>query len=102
MASNGSVGEAFVQPVPFVATADVTVLEAKRPIHDGAKHFMCTVIRAERYRFNYGRKWPSGKLARSTVRLPIQTDGTPDFETMDVFIRGLPLSRQALAQPAAP
>jgi hypothetical protein len=102
VASNGSVGEAFVQPAPFVATADVTVLEAKTPIPDGAKHFICTVVRAERYRFNYGRKWPAGKLARSEVKLPVAVDGDPDFEAMDAFMRGLPLSRQALRDVAHP
>lgn len=90
--SNGSVGEAFVQPSPFVATADVTILEHRDATPIGASHFICTIIRQEKYRFNYGRKWPASKLERSTVRLPVTKKGMPDVEAMDRYMRSLPLS----------
>lgn len=90
--SNGSVGEAFVQSEPFVATADVTILEHRAPMPPGASHFICAIIRLEKYRFNYGRKWPAGRLERSAVRLPVTEDGTPAVSAMDRYMRSLPLS----------
>lgn len=95
--SNGSVGEAFVQPDPFVATADVTILEPLTAMGDGAKHFVCTMLRREKYRFNYGRKWPAGKLAGSEIRLPCSSAGCPDLALMERYMRSLPLSAVALA-----
>jgi hypothetical protein len=91
--SNGSVGEAFVQTEPFVATADVTVLEPKIPAGIGARLFLCALIRHEKYRFNYGRKWPAGRLAGSRIWAPALPGGQPDLEFMEQFFEALPFSR---------
>lgn len=93
--SNGSVGEAFVQPEPFVATADVTVLEPKFRAGLGARLFLCTLIQHEKYRFNYGRKWPAGRMANSTIRVPVQSNGKPDVRLMEQLFQTLPFSRFA-------
>lgn len=95
--SNGSVGEAFVQPEGFVATADVTVLEPKRSMSLGAKLFLCVLIRQEKYRFNYGRKWPAGRMGGSQIRVPALPSGEPDLDVMQRFSEALPFSRYALA-----
>jgi hypothetical protein len=91
--SNGSVGEAFVQAEPFVATADVTVLEPKIPAGIGARLFLCALIQHEKYRFNYGRKWPAGRMAKSKIRVPVLPDGQPDLASMEQFFEALPFSR---------
>jgi len=90
--SNGSVGEAFVQAEPFVATADVTVLEPKVPAGIGARLFLCALIQHEKYRFNYGRKWPAGRMASSKIRAPVLPDGQPDLAFMEKFFETLPFS----------
>lgn len=95
--SNGSVGEAFVQPEPFVATADVTVLEPRQDISFAAGLFLCAVIEHEKYRFNYGRKWPSSRMAQSKIRLPVLASGDPDYEGMTSFMEAMPFSRFAEA-----
>lgn len=59
--SNGSVGEAFYQPIPFIASGDVTVLTPRTAISEPAALFVCSILRAERYRWNYGRKWGSSQ-----------------------------------------
>lgn len=93
--SNGSVGEAFVQPAPFVATADITVLQPKVAISLEALLFLCTVISHEKYRFNYGRKWPMSRISMSKIRLPAEPNGKPDYARMGTFVAGLPFSRFA-------
>lgn len=94
--SNGSVGEAFVQSLPFVATADVSILEPRLRMSPEAQHFVCALIRREKYRFNYGRKWPAAKIASSKIRLPVSKDDSPDIVLMERYMRSLPLSAAAL------
>lgn len=89
---NGSVGEAFYQDKPFWASDDVNVLYAKEwwKLNKYIALFIVTVIKANRYRFSYGRKWTLEKMKDSVIKLPSQTDGTPDFEAMEKYIRALP------------
>lgn len=91
VSSNGSVGEAFYQPRPFVASADVTVLLPKEPLTDASGLFLCTLIRAEKYRWNYGRKWGAGRMRESVLRLPVTPAGSPDWMWMERYVRSLPL-----------
>lgn len=89
---NGSVGEAFYQDKPFWASDDVNVLYAKEwwKLNKYIALFIVTVIKANRYRFSYGRKWTLEKMKDSVIKLPSKTDGTPDFEVMEKYIRALP------------
>ena len=92
---NGNVGYALLQPIPFCASDDISVLIPRTPIGIGALLFVCTVIRSERYRFSYGRKWNLERMAKSTLHLPVSLDGTPDWSTMERFVASRPFSRVA-------
>jgi len=90
---NGSVGEAFYQSRPFWASDDVNVLYPKDWVM--SKYialFITTVIKANRYRFSYGRKWTMEKMKQSVIKLPATSDGTPDWEYMERYIKSLPYS----------
>ena len=50
--------------------------------------FMATLIRQEKYRYNYGRKRKLDVMKTSTMRLPVLFDGTPDWAAMEGIIRG--------------
>lgn len=105
---NGSVGEAFYQPDPYWATDDVNALYSK---YDGFNKyiglFMAAVIRQEKYRFSYGRKWTLDNMKITNICLPIQhgPDGSavmdfsckwsdegyvPDWQFMENYIKALP------------
>jgi len=56
--------------------------------------FVTTIIRQEKYRFNYGRKWHLERMQQSQIRLPANADGTPDFAFMEAYVRRLPFSSQ--------
>lgn len=96
---NGSVGEAFYQDAPFWASDDVNVLYPKFPMTPAMGVFIATVIRREKYRFNYGRKWHMGRMEETTIRIPCKTDGSPDFRAMERFVLALPFSSQLAAAP---
>ena len=85
---NGSVAEAFYQPHPFWASDDVNVLYPKFKSNPFVGLFMTTLIRLEKFRFNYGRKWGLERMRESVIKLPTQ-NGKPDFEFMENYIKSL-------------
>lgn len=97
---NGNgVAEAFYQPEPYWASDDVNILYPKSVEFTPAIGlFLSTVIRREKYRFSYGRKWGLERMKSSTIRLPAKPTGKsqspwePDWEYMDRYIKTLPFS----------
>lgn len=88
---NGSVGEAFYQAEPFWASDDVNILYADGWVMNKYNAlFIVTVIKANRYRFSYGRKWTLEKMKDTVLKLPQTEDGTPDFAYMEEYIKALP------------
>lgn len=105
---NGSVGESFYQSEPYWATDDVNVLYSN---YDNFNKyiglFLATVIRQEKYRFSYGRKWTLDSMNITRINLPIKKTGDgeplidtdrrfsdegyiPDWEFMENYIKSLP------------
>lgn len=95
---NGSVAEAFFQPEAYWCSDDVNALYLKDQVLTvEIGLFLATVIRKEKYRFNYGRKWSLEKMQASIIRLPAKNfEGVvaPDFEFMTRYIQTLPFSSQ--------
>lgn len=91
---NGSVAEAFYQPTPFWATDDVNVLYPNFDMTPAIALFLCTVIRQEKYRFNYGRKWHLERMEQSVIKLPTDQARRPDWDFMESYINTLPFSSQ--------
>lgn len=92
---NGSVAEAFYQPEPYWATDDVNVLYSKGfKLTPETALFICTLIRLEKYRFNYGRKWHLERMRDSIIKLPVTAAGMPDWVFMEQYIKTLPYSSQ--------
>ncbi len=91
---NGSVGEAFYQGKEFWASDDVNVLYAQKwwTMNQYNALFIITVIKANKYRFSYGRKWTLEKMKDTIIKLPGKKDGTPDFGFMENYIKSLPYS----------
>ncbi len=91
---NGSVAEAFYQDQPYRASDDVNILYPKFSLTPAVGLFIATLIRQEKYRFNYGRKWHLERMEKSEIRLPVKSDGSPDWEWIENFVATLPFSSQ--------
>lgn len=90
---NGSVGEAFYQSAPFWATDDINVLYSNGwTLNKYIALFIATVIKANRYKFGYGRKWTMAKMKKSPIKLPATPQGSPDWGYMEQCIKALPYS----------
>jgi len=89
---NGSVGEAFYQYEPFWASDDVNILYAKNWVMNKFNAiFLITIIKANRYRFGYGRKWTMEKMKETILKLPAN-NSNPDWDYMEKYIKSLPYS----------
>lgn len=89
---NGSIGESFYQPTPFCATADVGVLNPRFENNQYISIFIATILKRERYKYNYGRKWNSGRMNNTIIKLPSTKEGNPDWKWMENYIKTLKFS----------
>ncbi len=75
------------------ASDDVNVLYAKNwEMNKYNAMFIITVIKANKYRFSYGRKWTLEKMKESIIKLPISQPNVPDFDYMEQYIKKLSYS----------
>lgn len=93
---NGSVAEAFYQPTPFWASDDVNVLYPRFKMTAMSGLFICTLIKMERYRFNYGRKWRLERMVDAGIRLPVTDTGEADWAFAERLMGSLPYSGHIL------
>ena len=100
------VGEAYYQKEPFWASDDVNVLLLRgHEMNETLAMFFITIIRNEKYRFCYGRKWNKEQMERTIIKLPAKMEGgrylkdktkfyseegyIPDFSFMEKYILSL-------------
>ena len=94
VANNGSVGATFYQKHSYLASSDVTVLNLKdKELTPAIALFLCTVCREAGKEFNYGRKWGITRMKETILKLPVNKTGTPDWDTIEQYIEGLPYSK---------
>lgn len=90
---NGSVGEAFYQPLPYWATDDVNALYFKEsnnyPFNKYIALFICTILKKEKYRFSYGRKWTLENMNDTIIKLPVNSEGKPNWEWIEKYMKSL-------------
>lgn len=91
---NGSVAEAFYQPLPFCSTEDVHIFKPKFEMSKYVALFLTTLIKKEKYRYNYGRKWGIARMKNSQIKLPVNKFGEPDWEFMENYIKSINYSKQ--------
>jgi type I restriction enzyme M protein len=90
---NGNgVAEAFYQPQPYWASDDVNILYPKFELTPHIALFLCTLIRQEKFRFSYGRKWHLGRMNEAIIKLPTTPEGQPDWAFMESYVKALPFS----------
>lgn len=88
-AGGGSVLSTFLQEEPFYSGRDLYLLIPKQEMTKCAKLFCITVIKANKYRYSYGRQ-ANITLPCLELLLPVTEDGKPDFDYMDRYIKSLP------------
>ena len=88
-AGGGRVLSTFLQEEPFYSGRDLYLLIPLQPMSKLVKLFCITVLKANKYRYSYGRQ-ANITLPYLELMLPANADGTPDFNSMDSYMKSLP------------
>lgn len=88
VAGGGSVLATFLQTQPFYSGRDLYLLYPKCCISNKAKLFLVTIIKANKYRYNYGRQ-ANVTLSSLKLKLPVTADGKPDWCWMESYVDSL-------------
>lgn len=88
VAGGGSVLATFLQTQSFYSGRDLYLLYPKEDISRKAKLFLVTVIKANKYRYNYGRQ-ANVTLPHLRLCLPATPDGKPDWQWMESYVDSL-------------
>ena len=88
---DGSVGESFYHAEPFFASEKiVTVTLKEKKMNAYIALFLSTVIKQEKFRFSYGRKWSVNSVMKSSIiKLPVTDKKQPDWNFMEQYIKSL-------------
>ena len=87
---NGSVVENFYHPYEAIFSDDVKRLHLKE--HVGNKYiylFIKNIILKQKEKFQYGYKFNGDRMLRTSIKLPIGSDGQPDYEYMEQYMKAI-------------
>lgn len=92
ISGGGSVLECFVQDTEYYSGRDLFYLKPRTNTNVYVLLFVCTVVKQEKYRFNYGRQ-ANKSLPTLQIKLPVTNEGKPDWQFMEYYIKSLPYSK---------
>lgn len=90
-AGGGSVLSTFLQEEPFYSGRDLYLLKAKDDISKYAKLFIITIIKANKYRYSYGRQ-ANITLPFLKIKLPVLPNRKPNYQFMENYMKKLQYS----------
>lgn len=90
IAYNGTPLTTKMHPYRFAAKDDVAVAVPKADHSPEVLLFVQMMLNSERWRFSYYRKCFHAKLVRTSVPLPVRSDGQLDTGFMQSFVRSRP------------
>lgn len=83
---NGSVGYAFYHEYPALFSNDCRKLRLNNP-SKFVGIFISQQITRQKEKYGYGYKMGTARLKRQKIMLPINTNGQPDYEYMEHYIK---------------
>ena len=69
--------------------ADDNILSFGKDIAKYASLYIATIINRVTKGYNYGKQFRQGSYLQTKIILPIKSDGTPDFDYMERYIRAM-------------
>lgn len=79
----------FYQKDEFVCGDHIVVCRAEwLNLYTGL--FLVSLLKREKYKYNYGRAFKMDLISNTKVKLPTKSDGTPDFNHMEHYMKSLP------------
>lgn len=87
----GSVGYCLYQPNDFIGSTTL-IAGYMENLNPYIAQFLVTVLDMERYRYSFGRKYNKNAIMNSKIKLPADSNGNPDWQFMENYIKSLPYS----------
>jgi hypothetical protein len=81
-------GGAAYQKAAFCANTATNILIPRFTLTEPIAMFICTLIRLEKFRYNYGYKWGLDRMRKSVIKLPTK-DGQPDWVWIEQFMKSI-------------
>ena len=81
------------QESPIWALDTVRILEPKFKFNKILALFLIPILNANMFRFSYGRKAKPSHVRNIKIKLPADSNGQPDWEYMENYIKSLPYSK---------
>ena len=92
-AGDGGAGYAFYQPFSFTAISTVNVLTPKFDMSHLVGIFIAHLITLESFRYNHGRSWSISRMSNYFIKLPTNSEGSPNWEAIQLYMQSLPYSK---------
>ena len=86
---NGSIGSAFYQEEPYWASDDVNVFYPKFGMDLYIALFFVSLFRKEGIRYQFLDKWTLDKMNETSVLLPCNDEGNPDWKEIRKLTKGI-------------
>ena len=93
---SATIGSCFYQLVNFSASDHVEKLVPKFDMNIYLALFLKTIISLEQFRYGYGRKFAQMRIKNTKIKLPVDSNGNPDWQFMEDYIKSLPYSSNLL------
>lgn len=76
----------------FCCDDNILVLTPKHTLSKYTMMFIVTIINQDQYKYAYGRQYRQKTLLKHKIKLPVDSNGNPDWQFMEDYIKSLPYS----------
>lgn len=88
----GSAGYALYQNDDFIGMNGKTSCGYNKHLNQYNGLFIVTILDLERPKYSFGRSWTGDRLKNTKIKLPVDSQGNPDWQFMEDYIKSLPYS----------
>jgi predicted RNA methylase len=86
VATDGSTCSSFVQEYPYYAFYKVAILTPKIKIPVASLYYIAYLLKRQKWRYVYARKFGKERILNTTLIIPVDKKGEPDFDKMASII----------------
>lgn len=80
----------FYQEENFITGDHMVVVRANSWLNKYTALFIVTLLANEQYKYSYGRAYLIDRIKDTILKLPVNSDGNPDWQFMENYIKALP------------
>lgn len=79
----------FYQEEDFITGDHMVVIRADSWLNPYTALYIVAILTKEQYKYSYGRAYLMDRIKETVVKLPVDSDGNPDYHFMEDYIKSL-------------